>query len=248
MAFQISLSSKEARIIREYKDGIPLKGPYEVGLKHFVFWNTIFNITEDNNTLHIFNPDRFESNSTKPVEDVDRSKLVTITPGYYELDDIIEKIESNDDVRHSATVIKFSKYTFQIKISSEWIIDFSPKNSIGKLLGFSKQIIYPNVTARSDLPVDIFSINSIKIHCNLIRSNVEDFKRNVNILYDFPLDCSKVGTKIIKEVNPICYYMVNTDTIYDLVITITDQDNKLIDFRGELLNLTLHFRPITNNG
>lgn len=46
MSFQISLNSNKSTIHREYQPEIPLEGPYEVGLKSFVTYNSIPNISK----------------------------------------------------------------------------------------------------------------------------------------------------------------------------------------------------------
>jgi hypothetical protein len=242
MAFQISLTSESSEIIRSYDpEGIKLEGPYEVGLKHLVFWNTVYNITEDNNVLSLADPSPEPGTTTKPMVDYE----VVIEPGYYELDDIIEILHDSPIIKKSSTLISLMKNKLKIKIKSHWQINFNSPRSIGKVLGFSQgRVIKPDKAEFSDQTANITSINTVKIRCNLIRSNIEDFTRHTNILYDFPLDSDKVGGKVIKEPNPICYFKVNTSVIYNLVIKITDQDNKLINFRGEQINLTLDFRPI----
>jgi hypothetical protein len=234
--FQIYLSSKTSEIIREYPEGIPLIGPYEVGLKHFVCWNTVYNINQTNNTLTL-------------VEITTKNERIkhhiVIPSGYYELDDLIIFLNGAAEAKFYGFFISLSRRLLNIKLwSMKADIDFTPDNSVGKILGFSKKVIPFGTPSTSDKPVDIFSINTIKIGCNLVRSNIDDLKRNVNTLYDFPLDSSKVGGKIIKEPNPICYFSVNTDKIHELVIKITDQNNNLIDFREETITLTLDFRPV----
>lgn len=232
MAFQISLTSTSSEIVREYPEGILLKEAYEVGLKHFVFWNTVYNITNDNNVLVLVDPvkkDRHE---------------VHIEPGYYELDDIVAAFSEQQIIKNSFTYIGLTKRSLKIRIKSQFQVEFSSPNNIGSVLGFSSdRVIKPNKQEYSDKPANIFSINTVKVHCNLIRSNIEDLKRNTNVLYDFPLDHNKIGGKVIKEINPICYFTINTSEIYELVIRITDQSNKLINFLGEEINLTLDFHP-----
>jgi len=244
MSFQISLTDTNSEIRRDYNpEGILLKGLYEVGLKHFVFWNTMYNVTEENNTLLLVDPTPRTDVVTNQIYQAKHK--VSIDPGYYELDDIITTFMDMEWIRKSKTVLSLKKNNLKVQIKSQWQVDFTNVNSIGKILGFSnKRMIKPNKQEFSDVPVNIFNINTVKIHCNLIRSNIEDLKRNTNILYDFPLNTELVGNKVIKEPNPICYFTVNTSVIYELVIRITDQDNKLIDFRGEQINLTLDFRPL----
>jgi len=241
MSFQISLTSDSSEIIREYNDGVVLNGKYEVGLKHFVFWNTSYNITDDNNILILIDP--IERPDTITNEMRKSKHEVKLPPGYYELDDIIDTLSNMYEMQESKTIIQLVKTTLKIKIKSHWIVDFTHPHSIGKVLGFSnKRVLEPNKYEVADGPANIFSINTVKIHCNLISTNIEDLKRNTHVLYDFPLYLD-IGGKIIKEPNPICYFAVNTTVIYELVIRITDQDNKLLDLHREQINLTIDFRP-----
>lgn len=236
MAFQISLNSTQSKIVREYNpSGIQLNGvQYELGLKHFSFWNTIYNINNENNILKL----------EDQTSGTHKSHIITIPPGYYELDDIIHYINEEVSIKNSCTTIEVVKRSLKIKVKSEWQIDFTGNNSIGSVLGFSKRIIKANKASYSDLPVNVLNISTVKIHCNLINSNIEDTRRNTNVLYDFPLDVKTIGGKVIKEPTPISYFSVNTNVIYELVIRITDQKNKLIDFHGDEVNLTLDFHPI----
>jgi hypothetical protein len=238
MGFQISLTSQESEIRREYNpEGIPLQGVYEVGLKHFAFWNTVYNITSDNNVIILVD------STPNTAHSASRKYEVHIEPGYYELDDLINAFNSQETLKKSGTLIALDKRSLKIKIQSRWWVAFTSPSSIGKVLGFSPdRLIYPDKVEYSDKSPSLFSIDTIKVHCNLIRANIEDLKRT-NILYDFPLDFTKIGTKIIKEPNPISYFTVNTSNIYELVIRITDQSGKLVDFLGEQVNLTLDFRP-----
>ena len=235
MAFQISLASNTSKIVREYQEGILLEDPYEVGLKHFVSWNNVYNITKKNNCFVLIE---------------DRGGLeqgfheIFIPEGLYEVDDLFAELNKNPKMTASSTKLSLDKNKLKIKISTKWSIDFTGNKSMGNVLGFSKRITPKGRTVYSDFPINIFNINTVKINCNLVHTNIQDYKRNVNTLYDFPFDSSKIGGPLIKEPNPICYFPVTVDRIYELVITITDQDNNLIDFRGESINLTLDFRPL----
>lgn len=244
MAFQISLTSNRSKIVRLYNpDGIQLDGPYEVGLKHFVFWNTMFNITPENNTLTI----TYQTNDYNPETNEFQTNVrhnVQLEPGFYEIDDIIDIFNADHEIIESSTHFEFLKKSLSVRVKSAREIDFTGENSIGPVLGFSKRVLKAGKSAVSDQALKLCSINTVKIHCNLIRSNIEDTKRNTHVLYDFPLDVTKIGTQIIKEPNPICYFTVNTDIIYELEIRITDQDNRLLDLQGDIINLTLDFHPL----
>lgn len=233
MAFQISINSYTSDISRIYNECIKLNKPYEVGLKSFITYNSIPNVSKENkNNEFLYNLDN------------NKRYMLIIPTGTYELQDVIDFIENNAEgiKPHTFTL---NKNTLKIKIntSSSVTIDFTTPNSIGKTLGFSNRKINPDTTTYSDIPIDIFKVNNIKIKCNLVKSNIEDLKRNDNTLYEFPLN-SFIGEKIIERPNTITYFEVNTLEIFELNIRIVDDNNELVNFRKEKICLTLVFRPL----
>ena len=229
MTFQISLKDYSSKIIREYQEGITLNTVYEVGLKSFVTFNNIPNISSENsNNQFVYEVDNGPTNT------------VTIPTGTYELHELIQYIK--DHVPKDTVFFRLHKNTMILEIVSNYVIDFSTRNSVGSILGFSKRKLAKTVPAYSDLPIEIFHVNIIKIKCNLINSNVDDLKRNDNTVYEFPLNVG-TGEKIIERPNNILYYPVTKDVIHELVIRIVDQDDRLVDFRKEQICITLNFQP-----
>ena len=88
----------------------------------------------------------------------------------------------------------------------------------------------------------LFSINTIKVKCNLVNSNISENNLHDNTLYEFPLT-GNVGEKIVERPNPVSYYKTNTDEIHNLSLKVVDQDDNLIDFQGEKITVILEFRP-----
>ena len=239
MAFHISLTDNRSDIVREYAEGIRLSGPYEVGLKSFVTYNTVPNISPENRN------NRFQMINEKTREGC----VVDIPTGVYELDDLFQLIREDPGVKAAEPRMRLelNKNTLRtVLYTEEWTIDFPPGNkgsTVGTVFGFSPGTYPPKIAHSSNMLVDIFSINAIKIKCNLVSGNYDNLKHNDNTLYKFPLN-SEIGEKIIERPNTLSYYMVNTDTIYTLVVRIVDQDDKSVDFRGERINITLEFRPV----
>lgn len=233
MAFQISLSNTSSEFNLDYYEGIRLNGPYEVCLKSFVTYNNIPNITESNNQFIVVNAK------------IPAQYVIRLPVGTYEVYEIIELLMKDPIIVDSGTSIKLNKNTFQIEIKSEtYDIDFINGNSIGRTLGFSANVFRRNTLHRSDLPVQIFTVNTIKIKCNLIKCNVDNLTINDNTLHEFPLK-GEGGEKIIERPISLCYYPINTDNIYQLHLKVVDQDNNLIDFRGEKITIVLGFQPTT---
>lgn len=226
MAFQISLSGRSSELNLEYNEGIKLNQPYDVCLKSFVTYNNIPNITSCNNKI-------FMTNGSKQV-------VITFPTGTYELADINNFLQAFSGNKEPQLKITLNKVTLKVEISCKWTVDFTEPNTMGSTLGFKNQKIYGS--AASDMPVQLFTIQTIKIKCNLIKSNIDNLKMNDNTLHEFPLSVDP-GEKIVERPTSLCYYPMSIDTIYQLHIRIVDQDNRLVDFQGEKISLNLGFEP-----
>jgi len=123
-------------------------------------------------------------------------------------------------------------------------VDLSPSDSIGQLLGFERKVYRSHGHYYFTRRVDIFPINMIKITTNIVKSNIVDNKRSADTIYEFPLNANP-GEKIVERPSVLTFYRVNIDILYHLHLKIVDQDNRLIDFQGEKINIVLEFRPVS---
>ena len=229
MAFQISLNSKSSIIHHQYHDGISLGNvPFEVGLKSFVTYNSVPNITDQNNKFVV-------------IGDNKAARIVTIPTGTYELKDLIATMQRM--APEAELMMELNKIRLKVFIQSRLDLDFTCRDSIAGIFGFSKQILEKGELYHSDLNVDIFPINTIRVHCNLINCNIENGHRHDNTLYEFPLN-TLIGERIVERPNNILYYRVIPSVIYDLFIQIVDQNNNPVNFQGEQISITLDFRPV----
>lgn len=228
MAFQISITDSDSDIHRHYHEGIDLSGEYEIGLKSLVICHNVPNITKSNNRLTLIPP-----NSTSEVE-------FQIPTGSYTLEDIQNTIQSIEP--ESNWISTLDDNTFKVKLYSSWDIDFREGNSLASLLGFKNQILKAEKVHQSERMPELYSINMIKVKCNLIKSNFQDLTGNDNTIFEFPLSYTK-GSKIVERPINISYYRIFTETIHDLSLRIVDQYNRLIDFHNNKICVTLDFRP-----
>jgi hypothetical protein len=255
MAFQISIQDKKSNIDLMYYDPIKLKEPYEVALQAFVSYNMIPNISEsyNNNRLHLMYNNTVPINPVKPeagVENVPVEIDIAIPDGTYEfkhLITLIEKVTENivPGTGDRGVKLSYNENTLRTKIHCvKCSVDFRRPNSIGQVLGFSRErIILENHKENSDHVIDISPINTVRIQCSLIRSNIHDLDKNDNTIYEFPLNLLP-GERIVERPQNMIYYTINTDAIYELSIRITDQTGKLIDFRDNRISIILAFRPV----
>lgn len=217
--FTLSLSGNSSVLEASYFPRIELSPTrnYSLGLASFLTFNTIPNITANNNKIY-FASDQW----------------IEIPEGSYEIDALAEFLKTYSIQLWGNT------NTLHSHIKSAQSIDFRYSDSVAKLLGFTPRILEPNVEHISDLPINIIKVNSIRIECN-ITSGAFINNKKVHTIHEF-FPTVPPGYKIIEVPTNIIYLPVSVRTIDHLQIKIVDQDGDLVDFRGEIITVRLHIK------
>lgn len=166
-------------------------------------------------------------------------KILEIPIGSYEIEDIesyLQKTLGKDNIS-----VKPNLNTLLCEIHSKFSVDFTKPRTIGRMLGFGpSRILEPNKAHQSELPVDIIRLDTINIDCN-IASGAYFNEREVHTIYGFS-NVTPVGYKIIEKQEPPIYYPVLDKFIDNITVTVTDQEGRLVNFRGELLTVRVHLK------
>ncbi len=242
-------------------------GNYCMGLISLSVYNTIFNVTTKNNHFTYFNG----------TERSGLWKTILIPPGAYEIDQINDEIQDQLEINGDMVKVKNSD-TYPITIeandstqkseitcASDYQVDFTDVQSIGKLLGFNARILKEESTrskrniegalesyleksdssnsssafwqVTSDKVVDIMPIDKIHLNCDKVEGSILNGKPS-SILYSFHIDESP-GYKIIKNPETILYKNITTDKIEALYFYLLDDDGNEVDFNNETITFTL---------
>lgn len=113
--------------------------------------------------------------------------------------------------------------------------------TIGPLLGFSSRKLRPHDMHRLDMRVNINSVNTIRIECNLVSGSYVNNKA-VHTIHEFAPTVPP-GYKIIEVPRNVIYLPVNVKQITSIIVRLVDQDDNLINFRKELITVRLHLKP-----
>lgn len=200
---------------------------YTLNLISFSTWNSIPNIEPGKNKLY--------------YTDQGKKNVVEIPTGSYEIVDI-EAYLQNQLSKTSKQVIslKPNNNTLKCELKSIYDIDFRPEDSIGKLLGFSPRLLKANILHTSDLPVEIISVKSIRLECNIISGSYYTSNPS-HTLYEFTPTVDPGYSIIIEPINLI-HLSVNTNRIDNITIDILDQDSRPVNFRGEEIIVRLELK------
>ena len=150
--------------------------------------------------------------------------------GHYDSinEDYYINISSNSNILKSVLILE-----------KDYQIDFNHQNSLAKVLGFTGTK-YTEVFHESENVVNILSINSILVNIDIISgSYVNGMTKNT--IYSFFPKVSP-GYKTIESPVNLVYLPITLDNIYSLTVSITDQDDNLLNLRNEKLTIRFHKR------
>lgn len=168
---------------------------------------------------------------------IGQNENVIIPTGSYELEDlesVINKFMPNY-VTHFK--LKANSNTLKCMISCSHEIDFSVENSVAKLLGFRNVVYTTGVTHESENTVNIMKVNCIKVECNLIVGSFCDGAPSQTIHELYPT--VPAGYKIVEVPRHPVFYRLNTTSISKVNIVLKDQNDFLINLRGEPITIRL---------
>lgn len=220
----ICLSGTKSVINCDFFPSIDLsQGEWSIGLVDFTTYNSIPNVERNvNNKIHFVNQDAIE-----------------LPTGSYEIEDIDAYCQ--DRIRPPAQFkIRANNNTLKAEVYTTEEVDFTKESSIGPTLGFNKLLKPMDKWQESDLPVDIIKVNVIRIGCSIVRGTFDNGVESHTIYEFYPL--VEPGFKIVEKPSNVIYLPVSVKQLSNITVTITDQEGRLINFRGETINVRLHLQ------
>ena len=161
----------------------------------------------------------------------------TITPGNYNINQLVsylKKYMTNFDITYSSITNKLTithpNYDFIIMETSTCL----------SILGFDETNTYAiTKTITSPNRINLFQIECIRLHSNLITNNIsKSIENNSNILCCIPVNC---GPNSIIEYQNVNNFRTNLfiNIISMISISLIDNNNRPLDLNGLPFNLTI---------
>ena len=238
-SFQVIVTGDKSSFNTLFNPKIELdrKKKYEIALVNLETYYSFPNIDDSNNTF-VYSHDQGQT-WTK----------IKIPVGSYEIDDInqklpfeMERLGHYDEVNNEPFInIAANSNTLKciLIIGKGYQVDFNQANNLSRVLGFTGQK-YGEGFHESEKPVNILSINSILVNIDIIDGSYVNGKTK-NTIYSFFPDVSP-GFKIIESPVNLVYLPILTDTIQNINLSITDQDENILNLRGEKLTARFNIR------
>lgn len=226
----VSLNGNSSTLSSYFQPAIELdRYSYSLALLEFHTYNSIPNVTKFNNKFIVRHNHHLN--------------LTYIPEGAYEVDALIAYINKYFASLNLNVVLEANKSTFKCSIKSDpdLTVDFRDEGSIGPLLGFDHRRLQGSTEYIAHKIVNIQIINSVRVNCDLVAGSYHNDKPS-HTIYEFSPAVGP-GFKIIEQPVNLIYLPINRKTmIGSLHITICDQNDSPIDFRGENITCRLHIK------
>lgn len=247
MSVVLAFNGTESVLSSDFNPPIELDSnkSHSIGLIDFYSNNSIPNVDSGENKIYINN------------------EILLIPTGQYEIEDLNDYIQTALNIKHddedSESDIEydigeakienrtyFSLYangnTLKTVIKSSFKIDFTPDDCIRRILGFDKCVLEPHEEYESQNPANVFHVNVIKVDCNLAMGSYKNGSLVHTIHEFFPQ--VEPGYKIVEVPRNLLYLPINAQSIYNITVKIVDQENRLVNFRGEEISLRLELKSL----
>lgn len=171
--------------------------------------------------------------------------FIKIPTGSYELEHLAKYLQKRLEQRGAKLALRANKNTLQCELFCNQPIDFTRPNTVGPLLGFSSDRILEAYKAHeSKLPANILKVNVIRIECNIITGSYLNNQAS-HTIHEFSPRVPP-GYKIIEVPQNVIYFPITVKNIQRIDLSIVDQLNQLINFRGETITIRLHIKRISH--
>ena len=192
-------------------------------------------------------PNIDETNNSITVNEI----VLKLPIGCYEIDAINKYIKQ----RCKGVTIKPNRNTLkcQLILGKDAEVDFrGPSGTMRSVLGFNEKLYKgskkktdtidgSNITIfESEHIVNILRVNSIFIHCDVIKSSRKNGLSSP-VIYNFFPNVSP-GYKIVDKPKNLIYLPITMNVISQMRVWLTDQNDQSLDLRGEELTISFHIR------
>ena len=236
----LSLTGNTTILTTNYFPSINLYEDSEIALLCLQTFNSFPNINENNNKFAIQVVDYNNNNDRMMC-------YIKLEEGCYEIKDIKQRVVEqinvyNEKFKTELTFdISVDPTDFRSYIKCNGILHFEILHSIAPVFGFEKREYKPEYEIhRSEKAVNLNTINSIKVMCNIAQGSFSNHLQSHSIYEFFPSEIT--GSKVIQSPPNLIYYKLNKTNIDSITVHLVDQDHNPIDNFGETLTIVLHIK------
>ena len=206
---------------------------YELALMELETYYSFQNINATNNSVNI---------------SIDKGvtwKSIKIPIGCYEIkaiNDVLQRLIVGADGKGDKVIISLNNNTLKCILDindANYQVDFTVENCLRTVLDFDAKI-YKRGRYESENFVDIMSVNSIMVHCDIIVASRVNGIEAPAIFNFFPN--AVPGEKIVSRPRNLIYVPITLNVISHMACWLSDQNGNELDLRGEELTIMFYMK------
>ena len=242
MSLVLYVSGNESILKSDHFPPLHLPVEYEMALTGLSIWNSIPNVTSDNNIFY------YGAEGEKKIE---------IPVGSYELNDIADYLEyklkenetqdskslnnNHKELGDKSIILRGNRQTLKSELICKYLVDFTKPKNIGNILGFNSIVLPPFKMHVSNDLVNIMQVDTVRIECNIVTGSYSNGEPS-HAIYEFSIGVPP-GYIMIEVPKSAIYLPVFVRSISNVELRICDQDGNLLNLRNEKTRVRLHLRP-----
>lgn len=171
----------------------------------------------------------------------DNGKVINIATGYYNIEDIekyLQKALGGED--KFRIYITADDNIIKTRLKCLYSVDFQPEDSLRDILGFDKIVLDGGYEHLGIKEADFVKCHTIRIHCNLTSGSYTNEEPS-HLLHEFTVKVA-AGYPILEDPKEAIFLPVNTTTINNITLTLTDHNNKPVNFQNEFIQIRLFLK------
>lgn len=224
MSLTLSITGNSSILSTYYSPTLQLDGEYECALLYLSTFNSIPNIDDRNNKFYY-----------------GMKEVIEVPEGSYELQDINDYLKS--EIKDASFQLRCNNNTLKTSIFCTKDIDFTKTDSFGSLLGFGSKLLQANKLHVSHQPVNILPTTVVRVECDIVSGSYINGEPR-HIVYEFAPNVPP-GYRIVEVPKNAIYFSLNQNNISSIHIRFLDINDRVINLRGEEVQLFLHLRRKT---
>lgn len=225
---------------------------YCCALLDFTSYNSIANIIEGKNNEFKFKcvvKEKKKVGGNAVWNEVSIEKTISIPTGSYEVEDILKYLKAALALDKISLTYEISVTTLKAQMSFDFSLDWQG-GTLLNVIGFQNNSEGVRTFKKgekywSEDIARITDIDVIRVECDIVEGSYINGK-HCHTIHQFSHCKVKPGYKFIEVPQHIAYLPIKEKQLQSIQISIVDQNNNLIDFRGEQISCRIHIKRLVD--
>lgn len=253
-SFTVTFTGKSSVLRTDFFPEITLDpyADYCCALLDFSSYNSIANIVEGKNNefkCKFKIKEKIKVKGKEQINTIEKNLTIALPTGTYEVEDILRYLKTEFSDNKVSLTYEASVPTSKVRLEFDTAVDWT-SGTLLNVIGFYKnnnRTFESKKKYWSDEIVKITNIDVIRVECDIVSGSYINGK-HCHTIHQFSHGKVDPGYKYIEVPRPIVYLPIKEKNLRTIQISIVDQHDNLIDFRGEEITCRIHIKRVDEYG